>query len=117
MSPSKPNANLGSNWRAIPVKIARWATWLPKRRSSWSSVAPRTSRGDRLLALPLERLARLARQVRGALAEACLRTRGPVRPRDLRRLVDHVPGRRLAWRGGPGGGGPAGRGGRVRVGG
>jgi hypothetical protein len=34
MSPSKPNANLGSKRRASAVKIARCASLLAKRRSS-----------------------------------------------------------------------------------
>ena len=50
MSPSKPCANFGSNCFAIPVKIARWASAEPKRRSSCSSLAPLHQPRQRLLA-------------------------------------------------------------------
>ena len=66
MSPSNPKANFGSNWRAMPLKSARWAIWLPNRRSSCSSVAPRTSRFSTSSALLLQGMPGLLDQLAGA---------------------------------------------------
>ena len=80
MSPSKPNAKRGSNWRAMPVKIARCAT--PASEAALELLVARAAHeaAHQLLRLSLERPAHLGAQLRRALAQAT-GTRGAGRAR------------------------------------